>query len=137
MYRERVPFDKLQREIPRAVRFLKVINAADIGMIQSGQRFRLTLESRQPLRIAAEFLRQRFDGDFTPELRIPRTVDLAHTSAAEKGKDFVGAELGTSGEAHFAFADQLRMTVMGCRPPPRAKPGRELMRKLCPSGTTS
>src|SRR5579871_4155786 len=105
-------------------------------MTQRRQRFRFTLEPRQPFRIAAEFLWQRFDRHFTLQLGIPRTVDLTHTAATQEREDFVGAELGSGGEAHFAsLSIQLTITVIGAGVVGTA--GFRLRRNRCPLGVTS
>jgi hypothetical protein len=66
-----------------------MVNAANIWMIQRRQRFRFTLEPRQPFRIAAEFFRQRLDRHFPLQFRITGTVDLTHSAFAEQRQNFV------------------------------------------------
>jgi hypothetical protein len=65
-------------------------------MIQRGERFRLALESRDPLEIGDEHLGQNLDRDLALEVCVRGAIDLAHPAAAERRDDFVGAHASTS-----------------------------------------
>jgi len=67
---------------------------------QRGHGVRLALEARQGGRVLGEMGRQDLDGDIAPELRVPRAIDLAHSSGPERGQDLVGAEARASDDRH-------------------------------------
>ena len=48
-------------------------------------------------------LRQHLDGDVTPETRVARTIDFAHTPRTQRGDDFVGTEAVTGGKMHVGL----------------------------------
>jgi hypothetical protein len=52
--RERWSFHQLHHEGATTVRPFEAIDLRDIGMVQGGERFGLTLEARQALRIMGE-----------------------------------------------------------------------------------
>ena len=91
--RNRAPLDALgQRfalhqfhdEVVRA----DIVQRADIGMIQRGDRAGFALEA------VAESLGGDFYGHFTMESGIGRAIDLAHATGADRRKDLVGTETG-------------------------------------------
>ncbi len=92
-----VAFDQFEDEEPRAVVFFEAIDCGDVGMVQRGQQFRFTFKPGQPLFVFGELFGKRLDGHFAPELGVPRTPHLAHTTLAERGEDLVAAELGAGG----------------------------------------
>jgi hypothetical protein len=53
------------------------VDLPDVRMVQRGQRLRLALEPRHPLRIVGERVRQDFDRHVATEFRIARTIDLS------------------------------------------------------------
>jgi hypothetical protein len=86
---QRDPVKKLHGDERRAIFLANVMNGADVGMIQSRCRLRLALKTSQGLRIARDFVRQKFQGDETRESRVFRFVDHSHTAAAEFLNDAV------------------------------------------------
>ena len=70
-------------------------------MIERGEKLRLTLESRLPIRIAREFLRKHLERDFALQRCVAGAVDLAHAAGAKKRDDFVQAQPITRGERHL------------------------------------
>ena len=89
---ERLALDELQHERRHAAGVFESVDPADVGMVQRREQLRLALESRQPFRIPGHRFRENLDGDIAVQLRVPRPVDLAHASRAERRQDFVGAE---------------------------------------------
>ena len=77
-----------------------VVDGDDVGMRQAGERFHLTLESRERLGIGGEGWRQDFDRDVAAQPRVPCAVDLAHPAGTERCDDLVGAEPGARAERH-------------------------------------
>ena len=61
-------------------------------MIERGKDLRFTCEAREAFRIVRETVRQDFQRDVAPELRVARPVDLAHPAGAEQRQNLVGAE---------------------------------------------
>jgi hypothetical protein len=57
-------------------------------------------ESRQGLRIVREALGQRFHGDVAAQPRVPRAVDLAHPSGAERRQNLVRTKAGSGNRPH-------------------------------------
>ena len=54
------------------------VERRDVGMIERREHLCLALEARDALRVRGHGVRQDFDGDAAPELRIARAVDFAH-----------------------------------------------------------
>ena len=64
----------------------------DVGMVERGECLRLTLESRQPLRVTREDVGKDLQRDVATEFRITGTVHLAHSSRPKGSEDFIDAE---------------------------------------------
>ncbi len=67
-------------------------------MIQGREDFRFALKPREPIRVCGERRREDLERDLALQLRIGSTVHLAHTTHADLGEDFVGAETGADGK---------------------------------------
>ena len=74
---------KLHGDEGLAILLTDVINGANIRMIQSGGRLRLTLKPRQGLAIAGHFRRQEFEGHKTVQARVFGLVHYTHPTATE------------------------------------------------------
>jgi len=61
--REREPLNELHGNRRRRVRALEAVDLCDVGMVQRGERFRLTLEPREPLVVVGNAVRQNLDGN--------------------------------------------------------------------------
>ena len=61
-------------------------------MVQGRQRLRFARESREPVRVTGEYLREDFERDIAMELRVARAKDLTHPADADAGDDFIGTE---------------------------------------------
>jgi hypothetical protein len=97
---ERVAFDELQHQIPRAIDFCDVVNARDVRMIERGKRFSFNLEARQTRRVESELIRQRLDRDVTLEPRVARPEHAAHPALAEERGDLIRAESCADADGH-------------------------------------
>ena len=69
-----------------------VVQGADVGMVQSGDRLGFALEPLAQVGIRADMVRQHFDGHRAVEAGVDRLVDLAHAAGADGRLDLVGAE---------------------------------------------
>jgi hypothetical protein len=97
---KRFPLEKLRDDIGRSRVRSDVVDGRDVGVIENARRFRLLLEPAQAIRVSRERLRQDFDRDLARQARVPRAVDLAHSTGTERRQNFVGAEAGARGERH-------------------------------------
>ena len=85
-----------------------IVERADVGMIQSGDRSRLALEA------IAKLLGRDFDGDFSVEPGVHSAIHFAHPARAEWRLDAVGAELRTNRDRpHSAIGEQFRRDLQG------------------------
>ena len=84
---------------------LDAVDRRDVRMVQRRENARFPFEPREASRIVRQCARQKLDGDLTPELRVPRAVDLAHAAGAERADHFeiaeavAGLELRSRGNA--------------------------------------
>ena len=69
-----------------------VVDRGDVGVVESGEGAGLAPEAGNALGILRELRRQDFHRHVAAELRVARTVDLAHAALAELRKDFVMRE---------------------------------------------
>jgi hypothetical protein len=61
-------------------------------MIEGGEHPRFTLETRQPFGVARKRAWKDLDGDVAFQLRVTRSVDLAHPASPEARLDLIRAE---------------------------------------------
>ena len=64
-----------------AAGFDEAVDGGDVRVVQRGEELRFALEARDALRVGANGVRQRLDGDVAPELGVPGAVHLAHAPA--------------------------------------------------------
>jgi hypothetical protein len=69
-------------------------------MIERRQQLGFALESREPIGVAGEGLRQYFDRDLALQPRIARAIDFAHAARADERDDFVSAETTARRKTH-------------------------------------
>ena len=86
---ERLALQQLHGDEGPAVRFVDLMNRADVGVIQRRGGSRFTFESFQRLRIAREFFRQELQRDVATELEVFRFVHHAHAAAPELFQDAI------------------------------------------------
>ena len=95
---ERVALQELHRQITGGLRLTRnhrvadLVDHHDVGVIQGRGGARLVLEAAYALRICGTVLAKDLERDVAPEASVPRPVDLAHASAAERRDYSVGAE---------------------------------------------
>ncbi len=99
--------DVLHREKRRAVDFIDVVDAADVGMRDLARHPDFGVELRQARRILVDVRREELQRDRLTELQVVGAVDLAHAAATEAFDDPVAsAEEGARLEA--AVIDRAR-----------------------------
>ena len=102
---QRRPFDQFQHQRTNTLRLFQAVDAGDVGMVQRGEDSGFTLKPGQAFRIIGEEVRQDFEGDIAPELRVPGPIHLAHAALADLGGDFVGAEARAWCQGHWLSGD--------------------------------
>src|SRR5579863_2396592 len=90
-------FEILHDQEVGAVLSANVVERADIGMLERGNSFGFALHPLFQLRVRGQVRGQNFDGNSAVEAGVPRPIDLAHTTHAERGDDFIRTEFGASG----------------------------------------
>src|SRR5205807_9259554 len=73
-----------------------VVEMADVEMVQCRDSQRFMLEA------FGETLSGNLDSDFAVKARVPCAVNFTHTTLADGGQNFVGAELITHGKRHLS-----------------------------------
>ncbi len=68
------------------------MDSDDVGVVESGCRSGLPLESFEALGIGSENLRQDFESNVAVQLGVERFIDITHAARAEGGFDRVGPE---------------------------------------------
>ncbi len=91
--RERFALHVFHDEIRRAVLFADIVKAANVGIVQSGDRPRFTLESVPKVALRGVLVADQFDGDSSSKPRIADSENLTHPSFAQNGFDLVRADL--------------------------------------------
>ena len=106
---QRLTLEQLHHEIPDGDRLLivarrlvaghcrlaDVVKDADMGMVQRGDRARLTIETLARLRVVGDVRRQHLDGDRSAEARVARAVHLAHPAGTNPSAELVRTDLRT------------------------------------------
>ena len=82
---KRRSLDQLHHQVVRP----DVVQRADVGMVQRGDRARFALEPR------AELVAADLDRDGALQTRIARGEHVAHATCADRVQEFVGAETRT------------------------------------------
>ena len=80
---QRLPVQKLHSDERPAALLPDLINRADVGVIQGRGSLGFPLETRQSLRVFADFVRQEFEGNKTMESGVLSLVDHSHPTTAE------------------------------------------------------
>ena len=81
---ERVAFNEFEHDAGQAFLFLAPIDRRNVGMIECREELCFALESRQPLNVLREWLRQDFDRHFAPQVRVAPTIHLSHAATAQR-----------------------------------------------------
>ena len=65
----------------------EVVHADDVRIIQSRGSTRFAFECPLPIGVVPKGGRQHLDGNFSPELRVSRAINVAHSARAERGNN--------------------------------------------------
>jgi hypothetical protein len=76
----------------------RVEDGKDVGMGKRRDGLRLSLKPGAAVRVAGERGRQHLDGDVSIEACVPRAVDFAHASGADRRDHFIRPEAGAGSE---------------------------------------
>ena len=87
----------------------KSVNGGDVG-VERREHLRLTLEAGHVIRVAGESGRQNVQRHFAFELAVPRAIDLAHASRADRREDLVGSQTSAGSPRHMASNDSTLAT---------------------------
>ena len=79
---------------------LQTMDTGDVRVGKCREELGLPLEPREALGVVRELRRQEFDGDLASELRVARSIDLAHAACAERRHDLVPTERAAGVETH-------------------------------------
>ena len=93
MFAQGLPLQQFHRDEGMAFVFVKVVNGADVLMVQHRNGSRLALESLPCQWIKSDLFWQELQGYEAAELQIFRTVHQPHASAANDLEDPVVREL--------------------------------------------
>ena len=80
--------------------FFDSVDVRDVGMVERCQHFGLALESRHALAVIRKCLGQHLDRNLAFQLGIFGSIYFAHSTLADRHKNFVRANAGTSRERH-------------------------------------
>ncbi len=75
--------------------------AAMCGWLSDGEDLGLALKAGEPLGIGGEGVGQDLQRDIAIELRVARTIDLAHPTRANGSQNLVGAKFLARGQRHY------------------------------------
>ena len=89
---QRLAFEQFEHEVLGVVLSADVVQAADVRVIERGDRLGLAREARAELRVTRQLRREHLHRDLAVQARIARLIHLAHASGTDQGEDFVGAE---------------------------------------------
>ncbi len=71
---QRFALYQFEDQKPRALRFLKVVDRRDVGVIERRENFRFSLKSADAFAIPRELVGKNLDRDLAFQLRVPRPV---------------------------------------------------------------
>src|SRR5262245_37720734 len=86
---ERLALHQLHRNERLSLKFVDIVDGADVGMIERRSRPSLTPKPFQNLLILRQVRWQEFEGDSSPELDVFGLVDHAHATRSKLLKDTV------------------------------------------------
>ena len=110
---QRLALEMRHDQVVRAIDAADVVDAADVRMVQRGDRPRLALEAGPRIGVAGDFTREDFDGNRAIETSIPGFVDLAHAAGAEHSLDLIRAEPSAGGQCHWRLGLYSRAAPSG------------------------
>src|SRR5579863_93655 len=101
--RERLAFEILHDEEVGPILLADVVEGADVGMIQAGNRASFALKPLAQLGTAGEMSGRNLNGDDAIEARVAGAIHLAHPARTDGGKDFVRPEASAGGQRHLGL----------------------------------
>jgi hypothetical protein len=87
--RERSAFQVLDNQIVDTIGLADVVENTDVGMTQTGDDARFSIESLAQFSSVSEMTRKNLNGDNSVEASITGLVNFAHSARTDSGKDFV------------------------------------------------
>src|SRR5262245_13770688 len=118
---EGLALDQLHDQVVDPVFAPEIMQHADVRVIEPRNHARLALEPGARLRTLGQVRGQHLDGYVAPQPHVPRAIDLAHPSRANRSDDLIGAQTGADGQWHSNSLPQRRSVETGVRKGP---PGR-------------
>ncbi len=97
---QRFAFEKLHDREGDPALVSEIEDREDVGVGERRDRLGLPFEARERVSVGGEPGGQDLDGHLAREARVPRPVNLAHASRAERRKDLVGPETSPGGKNH-------------------------------------
>ena len=79
------------------------MDVRDVGVIQRGQKLRLTLEPREAIGIAGKESREDLDRDVAIQLLVAGTIHLSHSAFAKFGENVIWPDRASNAERHFSL----------------------------------
>ena len=98
---ERLALQIFHDEKIRAVLLADVVERADIGVIEAGNRACLALEALANFRRIGQMEGQNLQGHGAVEPRIFRAIDFAHSAGADRCDHFIGTQTRSGSECHL------------------------------------
>ena len=113
------PSSSSSTEVVDVVLAADVVQAADVRVVQRGDRLGLASEAGPELGITGQLRRKNLHGYQAVEARIAGAIHLAHPSGADDGENLVGAQTGTRLQGHADGSVIIRVAAgTFCRLPP-------------------
>ena len=97
---QRLALQVLHHQEVHAVLVPHVMEGADVGMVQAGDRLGFALESLLQLRVRRDMLGEDFDGDRAVQAGVAGLVHLAHAASPEGGDDRIRTKPNAGGQGH-------------------------------------
>src|SRR5262249_8811686 len=110
---KRFALDQFHHNTRLRRRILQSVNLRDIGVIQRGKDFRLTLKAAHAISVSRELFRQNLDRNFAFQPEVACAIHLTHAALAEHPSDFMRAELCADGQSHDFASDYRTEKVSG------------------------
>ena len=99
---QRLALDQFHDQRSTASALFDAVNRGDVGVIQRRQAPRLPREPRQAIGVSGHGVRQNLDRHVAAEPRIPRPIDLAHTSGTEGTDNLIRSDVHADRQGHAA-----------------------------------
>jgi hypothetical protein len=85
----------------------ETVDTGDVGVLQSGERSRFAIETRQSLGVSGHLGGEDLDGDIATELAVAGTIYLTHAAFAERAGDFIVRQGITDQGTTFALSFEM------------------------------